>query len=201
MLYGKDSRVSWEIAFQWLIERTLDSRQLRCRPNMRGMLVCFATSSKLIQPTDSPMRPSRPSTETRKCQNWKVPESIFMPNWKVSESESVRIGKCQNRKVSELLKIWKCQNSSSLESVRMGKCQKLLGLESVRIGKCQKLLRLESVRSCLDWKVSEIAQIGKCQKLFRMESVRIGKCQKLLRLEIVRNCSDWKVSELEMVRF
>ena len=32
-------------------------------------------------------------------------------NWKVSESESVRIEKCQNRKVSEL------------ESVRIGKCQ------------------------------------------------------------------------------
>ena len=32
-------------------------------------------------------------------------------NWKVSESESVRIGKCQNQKVSEL------------ESVRIGKCQ------------------------------------------------------------------------------
>ena len=72
-------------------------------------------------------------------------------NWKVSESESVRIGKCQ-----KLL---------SLESVRIGKCQNLLGLESVRIGKCQKLLRLESVRNCSDWKVSEIAQIGKCQKL------------------------------------
>ena len=40
-----------------------------------------------------------------KCQNWKVSESIFAHfgrNWKVSELESVRIGKCQNMKVSEL---------------------------------------------------------------------------------------------------
>ena len=40
--------------------------------------------------------------ETGNRQNWKVLEFIFMPNWKVSESESVRIGKCQNWKVSEL---------------------------------------------------------------------------------------------------
>ena len=57
-------------------------------------------------------------------------------DWEVSELESVRIqflpilkeiGKCQNRKVSEL------------ESVRIGKCQnwKVSELESVRIGKCQ----------------------------------------------------------------
>ena len=39
-------------------------------------------------------------------------------NWKVSELESVRIGKCQNWKVSELEK---CQNRkvSELESVRI----------------------------------------------------------------------------------
>ena len=49
-------------------------------------------------------------------------------NRKVSESESVRIGKCQNRKVSEL------------ESIKIRKGQKLLSLESVRIGKCQNLL-------------------------------------------------------------
>ena len=72
---------------------------------------------------------------------------ITVGDWKVSELESVRIhfyaklesvriGKCQNWKVSELLKIGKCQNPSSLESVIIGKCQKLLGLESVRIGKC-----------------------------------------------------------------
>ena len=56
-------------------------------------------------------------------------------HWKVSELESVRIqflpiseeiGKCQNRKVSEL------------ESVRIGKCQnwKVSESESVRMGKC-----------------------------------------------------------------
>ena len=47
-----------------------------------------------------------------KCQNWKVSESIFAHferNFKVSELENVRIGKCQNLKVSEL------------ESVRIGK--------------------------------------------------------------------------------
>ena len=49
--------------------------------------------------------------------------------------ESVRIGKCQNWKVSEL------------ESVRIRKCQnwKVSELESVRIGKCQ------------NWKVSEFS--------------------------------------------
>ena len=69
-----------------------------------------------------------------------VPEYNAAPkgDLKVSELESVRIGKCQNWKVSEL------------ESVRIGKCQnwKVPELESVRIGKCQnwKELELESVR-------------------------------------------------------
>ena len=44
-------------------------------------------------------------------RDWKVSVCIFLQNWKVSELESVRIGKCQNWKVSEL------------ESVRIGKCQ------------------------------------------------------------------------------
>ena len=39
-------------------------------------------------------------------------------DWKVSELESVRIGKCQNWKVSEL------------ESVRIGKCQNFLKFEN-----------------------------------------------------------------------
>ena len=67
-------------------------------------------------------------------------ECIFLQNRKVSELESVRfenvrIGKCQNWKVS------------GLESVRIGKCQnwKVSELESVRIGKCQ------------NWKVSEFS--------------------------------------------
>ena len=65
----------------------------------------------------------------------------------MSELESVRIhilpilskigkwqiGKCQNWKVSES------------ESVRIGKCQKLLSLESARIGMYQNPLGLESV--------------------------------------------------------
>ena len=72
-----------------------------------------------------------------------------------SKLESVRIGKCQNWKVSEL------------ESVRIGKCQtrKVSELESVRIGKCQ------------NWKVSESESVGtgKCQnrKVSERESVRI----------------------------
>ena len=53
------------------------------------------------------------------------------------ELESVRIGKCQN---AFFFKIGKCQNRkvSELESVRIGKCQnwKVSELESVRIGKC-----------------------------------------------------------------
>ena len=56
----------------------------------------------------------------------------------MSELESVRVGKCQDWKVSELV------------SVRIGKCQKwnVSELESVRIGKCQnrKVSELESVR-------------------------------------------------------
>ena len=68
--------------------------------------------------------------------------------------ESVRIGKSQN---AFFFKIGKCQNRkvSELESVRIGKCQngKVSELESVRIGKCQ------------NWKVSELesVRIGKCQ--------------------------------------
>ena len=50
-----------------------------------------------------------------------------------SKWEWVRIGKCQNWKVSEL------------ESVRIGKCQKrkVSGLESVRIGKCQNYVEFK----------------------------------------------------------
>ena len=102
--------------------------------------------------------------------HWKVSESIFMPNWKVSQSESAIIGKCQNWKVPELesVRIGKCQNwkVSELENVITGKCffstegdWKLS--ETAEIGKCQKLFRLECVRNCSDWSVSESAQIGK----------------------------------------
>ena len=56
-----------------------------------------------------------------------------MRDWKVSELESVRM-----------------HFSSKLESVRIGKCQnwKVSESESVRIGKCQnwKVSELESVR-------------------------------------------------------
>ena len=37
--------------------------------------------------------------------------------------ESVRIGKCQNWKVSELLKIGKCQNWKVSETACIGKCK------------------------------------------------------------------------------
>ena len=61
----------------------------------------------------------------------------FEQNWKGSELESVRIGKCQNRKVSELESVRNCSvwKVSELESVRIGKCQnlKVSEFESVRI--------------------------------------------------------------------
>ena len=65
-------------------------------------------------------------------------ESIFLPNLKVSELESVRIGKCQNWKVSEL------------ESVRIGKCQNRKVSELLKIGK-KNIFSLESeaARHCL----------------------------------------------------
>ena len=75
--------------------------------------------------------------EIGKCQNWKMSELI-----------SVRIRNCWNRTVSELV-----------ESVRMGKCQngKVSEWESVRMGKCQngKVSEWESVRiaMCQNWKV------------------------------------------------
>ena len=76
------------------------------------------------------------SVRIGKCQNPFF--AHFGRNWKVTELESVRIGKCQN---------WK---GSELESVRIGKFQnwKVSESESVRIGKCQnqKASELESVR-------------------------------------------------------
>ena len=60
-----------------------------------------------------------------------------------SKLDSVRIGKCQNWKVSELKVL-------ELESVNIGKCQnwKVSKLESVRFGKCQnpKVSKCESFR-------------------------------------------------------
>ena len=71
----------------------------------------------------------------------------------MSELESVRIGKCQNWKVSEL------------ESVRTGKRQnwKMSIKESVRIGKCpnRKVSELESFRTGKhqNWKVSDFFKV------------------------------------------
>ena len=72
-------------------------------------------------------------------RDWKVSELESVRMHFSSKLESVRIGKHQNRKVSELesVRIEKCQNwkVSKLESVRIGKCQnqKVSELESVRI--------------------------------------------------------------------
>ena len=70
----------------------------------------------------------------------------------MSKLESVRIGKCQNWKVS------------GLESVRIGKCQnwKVSELESVRIGKCQNRKVSEfsdSLKICNDAWVAIVMQI------------------------------------------
>ena len=88
----------------------------------------------------------------------------FSSKLESAESESVRIGKCQNRKVLELesVRIGQCQNWKVSES---NFCPFLKELEKVRIGKCQnqKVSEFESVR------------VGKCQnrKVSESESVRI----------------------------
>ena len=66
------------------------------------------------------------------CPNLSVP-SRGEGGWKVSESASIRIGKCQNRQVSES------------ESVRIGKCpnRQVSEPERVRIGKCHNWKVLE----------------------------------------------------------
>ena len=78
---------------------------------------------------------------------------LFLRNqlFQLSKSESFRIGKWQNQKVSESEIVWirKCQKHFGLESVKHVKCQKLLGLEIVRIRKC---------RNCSNWKDCDIFQ-------------------------------------------
>ena len=54
--------------------------------------------------------------EIGKCQNWNVSESNFCPFWK--KLESVRIGMCQNPIFAHFCRNWKV---SELESVRIGK--------------------------------------------------------------------------------
>ena len=91
------------------------------------------------------------------CQNWNLSESVFCHFLK--KLKIVRIGNCQNWKLSEL------------EIVRIGNCQnwKLSELEFVRIGICH------------NWKLSEseFVRIGNCQNrnLSELEFVRIGICQ------------------------
>ena len=65
----------------------------------------------------------------------KSQNAIFSPNWKVSESVSDRIGKCQTLKVPELegVRISKCQNWKVSELLEIRKCQNCSELESVRI--------------------------------------------------------------------
>ena len=95
--------------------------------------------------------------ETWTCQNLKTSEYIFgwirkifwkRQNLKMSESELVRVGKCQNLYKPENVRIWKCQNPSEPENVRIWKCQNLYKPENVRI-----------------WKMSKIYKTGKCQNL------------------------------------
>ena len=89
-----------------------------------------------LDPTDGSM--SNAAEQGTKSRDWKVSELESVRMHFSSKLESVRIGKCQNWKVSQS------------ESVRIGKCQnwKVSELESVRIGKCQnrKVSELESVR-------------------------------------------------------
>ena len=75
-----------------------------------------------------------------------------MPNCKVSESEVVRIGKCQNRKVSELKSVRMAKNCKVSEFITFGTCQNWKVSETAQIGNCQKLLLLESFRTRSDWK-------------------------------------------------
>ena len=59
--------------------------------------------------------------------------ALFEQNWRVSDLESVRIGKCQNWKVSEAAWYGEYQNWKLSETAWIGNCQKLLRLESGRI--------------------------------------------------------------------
>ena len=99
------------------------------------MHVNFATFFNLTTLEGPILRPWK----IGKCQNPCF--AHFEQNWKVSESESVKIGKHQNWKGSNLnCSYWKVS-------------------ETVEIGKCQRLLRLESVRNLSDWTASETALI------------------------------------------
>ena len=124
---------------------------------------------------------------SKMMRDWKVSELESVRMHFSSKLESVRIGKCQNWKVSELesVRIGKCQNRkvSELESVRIGKCQnrKVSELESVRIGKCQnrKVSESESVRILT---LSNFFQNG--QKMdsdtFRSPKMILSKLQKYM---------------------
>ena len=99
-------------------------------------------------------------------------ESIFVPILKVSESESVRTGWCQNFLKPEVVRISRYEKFSEPESVRIWKCQNLKGSEP------------DSVRIFLNLKLSE----SQGMKFFRNRKVSESEC--------VRISCDWKMSEI-----
>ena len=125
-----------------------------------------------------------------------------------SNPESVRIWKCQIRRVSEWSETWKCQNFKVWNFFKTGKCQNLNALESFMTGKCHKfkmsnqnVSEPNSVRLLWNWKVSELYQSWRCQKLnvSESESIRIGRCQNFQEPESVRIWSQVELINLEIL--
>ena len=99
------------------------------------------------------------------------------------EFESVRIGKCQNGKVSEF------------ESATIKKCQnwKMSELESIRISKNKKVSEFQGWRHMtirFGEGKSPKPIMSECRFQPKLKSVRIGKCQEMKR---VRRDENWKV--------
>ena len=97
------------------------------------------------------------SSDIVQCWHFKSEETLESVRiGKCQNAFFFKIGRCQNRKVSEFesVRIWKCQNLkvSELESLRNWKVSKL---ESVRIGKCHSwnLSEMESVRNIWSFKM------------------------------------------------
>ena len=94
-------------------------------------------------------------SENVRIHFWSNPENVRIgkrQNQKMSDSELVRIGKCQNPSKPENVKIWKCQNPSEPDNVRIWKCQNFSKPENVRIWKCQNSSKPENVRILQDRK-------------------------------------------------
>ena len=107
------------------------------------------------QSADSVWAGGEESSLSRRFHIWFTPQSSSIrgsaENIRIhflSNTKNVRIGKRQNRKMSEseLVRIGKCQNPSKPENVRIWKCQSLnlSELENVRIWTCQNLNLSES---------------------------------------------------------